>query len=136
MKKSVNYREIMENKLGRKLLSTEIVHHKDGDSHNNNPDNLEITDIHVHPKKRHLKSSDWEKVISEMLELDIQYKAQALNEDLDIFFTSRQKEIILRKLYRLGLSKTEKEYYSRTIKPKMRALKNNLLFKLANYMIE
>lgn len=38
----------MEEKLGRKLSSDEIVHHKDGNKLNNNPDNLEITNRREH----------------------------------------------------------------------------------------
>lgn len=34
------HRFIMEQKLGRKLSSEEVVHHLDGNSLNNNPDNL------------------------------------------------------------------------------------------------
>lgn len=34
------HRDVMEKKLGRKLLSTEVVHHIDGNKKNNNSDNL------------------------------------------------------------------------------------------------
>jgi len=36
------HRRVMEEKLGRKLLSSEIVHHKDENKRNNHPDNLEL----------------------------------------------------------------------------------------------
>jgi hypothetical protein len=36
------HRRVMEQKLQRKLLSSEIVHHKDEDKKNNHPDNLEL----------------------------------------------------------------------------------------------
>ncbi len=38
----LQHREIMEQMLGRKLLSTELVHHEDEDKRNNDPQNLLI----------------------------------------------------------------------------------------------
>ena len=36
------HRLVMEEKLGRLLLPSEVVHHKDGNKTNNHPDNLEL----------------------------------------------------------------------------------------------
>lgn len=36
------HRVVAEQKIGRALLPGEVVHHKDGDKWNNNPDNLEV----------------------------------------------------------------------------------------------
>lgn len=52
------HRRIMEMKLERKLSSKEIVHHKDGNSMNNDPDNLEVTTISEHNYKMHPKNRD------------------------------------------------------------------------------
>lgn len=45
------HRKVMEEKLGRKLTSNDIVHHIDGNKLNNNPDNLELTDRKSHMNK-------------------------------------------------------------------------------------
>ena len=131
----MNYREIIENNINRKLLSSEIIHHKDGNQHNNSIDNLEITSHSEHLKKQHLSGEDWKKFISKLLENDIDITAIKLNENLSIFFTERQKQIIFRRVYKLDLSKSEKEYYSRVIKKKLIALASPNLHKIAHDII-
>lgn len=44
------HRVVMEQKLGRPLAQGEIVHHDDGDGHNNAPDNLILTDRPEHAR--------------------------------------------------------------------------------------
>lgn len=48
------HRQVMEKKIGRKLLSTEIVHHKDENKLNNDPDNLELFSSHKEHAIHHL----------------------------------------------------------------------------------
>lgn len=43
------HRHIISLKLGRWINKDEHVHHKDGNKLNNNPENLELTNIHDHP---------------------------------------------------------------------------------------
>ena len=44
----LEHRIVIENKLGRILESSEIVHHIDGNKHNNNVDNLEVMTASEH----------------------------------------------------------------------------------------
>lgn len=49
------HRQIAEQKLGRSLRGGEIVHHIDGDKHNNDPANLEILIDQSYHAKIHWK---------------------------------------------------------------------------------
>lgn len=44
------HRRVMEEKIGRLLTKWEIVHHIDGDKHNNHPDNLQLITSKEHIK--------------------------------------------------------------------------------------
>jgi len=57
------HRVVAEKMLGRKLKKGEIVHHKDGNKHNNSPSNLEVMTQSQHAK---LHWKEWrEKTIHE-----------------------------------------------------------------------
>lgn len=45
------HRRVAEEKLGRPLAKGEIVHHIDGDKHNNHPDNLQVMTQSEHMKE-------------------------------------------------------------------------------------
>lgn len=45
------HRRVAEQILGRPLATNEIVHHKDGNKHNNSPDNLEVMTQSEHMKE-------------------------------------------------------------------------------------
>lgn len=58
------HRYVMEQALGRRLASTEIVHHVDGNKLNNALENLELTTRDLHPKEHASFRSDTHKECS------------------------------------------------------------------------
>ncbi|MEJ2429141.1 MAG: hypothetical protein P8075_09505 [Deltaproteobacteria bacterium] len=64
-------------------------------------------------------------------EKDKQRRSFQLNYFLSTLFSPKQKELVLKKLNGEPLSKTEKEYFSRTVKKKLEALNNSEVRKVA-----
>jgi hypothetical protein len=60
-----------------------------------------------------------------------QLRTFTMNLHLSTLFSSKQKELVLKKLKGEPLSKTEREYYSRVVKKKLEALANSELNKVA-----
>ncbi|MFH1395335.1 MAG: hypothetical protein ABIH09_04180, partial [Candidatus Omnitrophota bacterium] len=60
----------------------------------------------------------------------------SLEYSLSQVFSPKQKELFLKKLKREKLTKTEKEYFSRTVKKKVLALANTELYRLAQRLVE
>ena len=131
-----DYRAIAEKKIGRKLKPEEIVHHLDGDSTNDDPDNLYVCeDQSEHMLLQNQIKINWgfkaQGLIDEVMG-ELTFKAsQQLTDALKCFFTEKQLYLIYRKvLYtRKCFSKTENEYYSRTIKKKLKAIQRLNRFK-------
>ncbi len=64
------------------------------------------------------------------------YEAYSLELALSQLFSPKQKELFKKKLEGLPLTKTENEYYSRTVKKKVVALANSELHSLASKLLE
>lgn len=60
-KHSLEHRLVLENKIGRKLLPGEQVHHIDEDKTNNHPDNLEALTPQEHKVKHRAANTDTHK---------------------------------------------------------------------------
>lgn len=52
------HRVLMENELGRLLKTGEVVHHKDGDTTNDELDNLELTETSEHSRHHGLERGE------------------------------------------------------------------------------
>lgn len=72
-------------------------------------------------------------VLSDLL---VQKQEFGLEYALSQVFSSKQKELFLKKLKGEKLNKTEKEYFSRTVKKKVQALANTDLHQLCNKLLD
>jgi len=61
--------------------------------------------------------------------------SKQLHRHLRLLFSPRQKDLILKKLEGVSLSKTEREYYSRIVKKKLAALADKSLQELASRLV-
>ena len=80
---------------------------------------------------KEITAKDCEKIVNLVLETDNKTSSVVVNDYLTLFFTERQKEIILKKVYGIGLSKSEREYYSKTIKKRLSAIADPLFHRLS-----
>ncbi len=68
-------------------------------------------------------------------QLKEKYEDLSLEYALSQLFSAKQKELFKKKLEGLPLTKTEREYYSRTVKKKVAALANTELHRLAQRLM-
>lgn len=66
----------------------------------------------------------------------VSYDELSLEYALSQVFSPKQKELFRKKLDGQPLTKTEKEYYSRTVKKKLAALANAELHRLARILMD
>lgn len=62
-------------------------------------------------------------------------RSRMLDEALDELFTDKQKQVIFKVLKQEALTKTEREYYSRVIKPRLKAIRNTDLQAMATTLL-
>lgn len=69
-------------------------------------------------------------------QLKEKHEELSLEYALSQLFSPKQKELFLKKLKGMQLNKTEREYYSRSVKKKVAALANSELHRLAQKLME
>lgn len=78
----------------------------------------------------------FERNVEKMRQLKEKHEELSLEYALSQLFSPKQKELFKKKLEGEPLSKTEREYYSRTVKKKVSALANPELHRLAQRLME
>jgi uncharacterized protein with von Willebrand factor type A (vWA) domain len=78
----------------------------------------------------------FEQEVERTRKLNERHGEMSLEFALSQLFSSKQKELFKKKLEGLPLNKTEKEYYSRTVRKKLSALANPELHRLAQKLMD
>lgn len=98
---------------------------------------LELGKVTLQPKKlRKNLLSHRQKTANPPMSWGISREDAALESAMSRIFTARQKSLLLKRLNREKMTKTETEYFSRVIKKKARALANEDLHRLARQALE
>ena len=126
----MDYRSELERLLGRKLERTEVVHHKDGDHSNNKVDNLDVINVDSHNQKVHPTKQEYLERVIDLIHNNVSFSGDVLYKDLRLLFTDKQIEIILRRFFGLEVTKQDREVFSRRIKKKLMAVRNQDLLKM------
>lgn len=74
------HRYIVEQKIGRYLLPTEVIHHIDGNVDNNDPLNLEITNSSEHSRKHHSTGISYVFLICEKCKIEFKREKRNVHE--------------------------------------------------------
>jgi hypothetical protein len=104
-KQMLEHRYVMEEHLGRKLRTSEIVHHKDGNGLNNSIDNLELMSQAIH-QNEHLMIGPHKWPLDEAIELsNAGWSLKDIADKYGVAWTSIRKAFYLR-----GIPTTDKRW--------------------------
>jgi len=100
-------------------------------------DDVQIGSVRLSTEKMRAVFQDYFRKASPSMENILSVREEfGLEYSLSQVFSPSQKDIILKKLRREKLTKTEAEYFSRVVKKKLLALANSELHRLARKLIE
>ena len=98
---------------------------------------VEIGGKQFHPSRlKQMFQNYFEQSAKKTRQLKEKHEELALKYALSQLFSAKQKELFKKKLEGMPLTKTEKEYYSRTVKKKVAALANPELHRLAQKLMD
>ena len=104
------HRVIMEKHLDRKLEPWEVIHHKDGDTLNNNVDNLEVIDWGEHTKMHH-ENSKRPDLSKKSMEAHAQMREEIKRLRIYVDELDSQKSELLEALKKLLEEPRNREYW-------------------------
>ncbi len=91
----------------------------------------------IHPSRlKETFQNYFERNAKKTRQLKERHEELSLEYSLSQLFSAKQKELFNKKLKGLPLTKTEKEYYSRTVKKKVSAIANPELHRLAQKLMD
>jgi hypothetical protein len=67
---------------------------------------------------------------------DMQQQSTELDACLDRLFSPKQKDLVFKKLNSESFTKTEREYYSRVVRKKLKAIANSQVVDIANRLTQ
>jgi len=125
------------NKLKKGLSKKDKALVKTWRNHLAHNQTLECNDAELDPKRlKGLFELYFEKKAEKDRRRKEKYEEYSLEYALSQVFSPKQKELFNKKLEGLPLTKTEQEYYSRTVKKKVVALANSELHSLSKKLLE
>jgi hypothetical protein len=125
------------NKLKKSLSNEDKALVKTWKNYLSNNQTLKYNDLEFDPERlRGLFELYFEKKADKDRQRKDKFLEFSMEYALSQVFSPKQKELFKKKLEGLPLTKTEKEYYSRTVKKKVVALANSELHGLAKKLLE
>jgi len=124
-------------KLLERLAKQDVAYLKNLKNALTHDKNITLGNKHFHSYRfKEIFNNYFEQDKKKTRELKANYEDLSFEYALSQVFSPKQKELFKKKLYGNVLNKTEREYYSRTVKRKVAALANPELHRLAQKLME
>ena len=125
------------NELKKRLSNQDVVYMKNLRNYLSHGEVFHLGNKRFHPSRlKETFNNYFEQDAERTRQLKGKYEELSLEYGLSQLFSPKQKELFQKKLKGDPLNKTEREYYSRTVKKKVSALANPELHRLAQKLME